>query len=375
MRRIIILAVILLINKIGIAQNKSITITGTIAGLEKPTLAKLFQVNGYKTDTLATTNIIKGKFNFRLTNKSEPTFYFLKIDGLMGAVTLFLNSGNVEVSGSAMQWTKVSIKGSASHKDYEVYHYMVDSLEQQGQELSTKLSKALQLQDSLTIAELDKHLKRIISEYEQRQRDFVKTHSDSFYAPIVINNAKWHWLKKRELFRGLSVRVKDSKYGLTLAKNLVKWKKESGLLEVNDTIPGFIASNSNGKNIEVKEAIKSNKLTLIDFWASWCSPCREENPLLVKTYNQNKKNGFDILGISLDEKDADWKQAILKDGLLWEQVSDLKGWASPITKQYLAGMPFNFIPQNFLVDANGKILARNLRGDALGKMINDLLHK
>jgi peroxiredoxin len=188
---------------------------------------------------------------------------------------------------------------------------------------------------------------------------------------ILFTN--WNWLKKRELYQSLSQEVKNSTYGRVLAKNILVWKKQSGLLEVGDTIPSFSIPNSKGKSIAVKEVIKPNKLTLIDFWASWCGPCREDSPYMVKTYEENRSKGFHILGVSLDQKGADWKQAIVKDGLVWEQASDLKGWASPIVKQYLAGMPFNFIPQNFLVDANGKILARNMRGEQLSKKVEELL--
>lgn len=371
---IILLTVFLLIGNIVFAQIKQIVISGSISGIDMATKAQLFQFNKGKIDTLATVDVVNGAFKINLTRKAEPQFCFLKLSNLKGAVTLFIDDANVRIEGSASSWPKVSITGSSAHSDYELYQIQTDSLRQLGQELSGKLRIAQEAKDSIRITKLNKQLKEAISQFEKQQIEFVKSHLDSYYSAVVIINAKWHWIKKRELFERLLLRIKNSTYGELLKNDIAASKKQSGLLEVGDTIPPFLAKTSKGKSIDIKEVVKHNALTLIDFWASWCIPCRKENQNLIKAYKENKKKGFDIIGISLDEKDADWKQAIIKDGLQWEQVSDLKGWASPIAMKYLAGLPLKFIPQNFLVDANGKILARNLRGEKLSKKVEELLN-
>ncbi len=136
----------------------------------------------------------------------------------------------------------------------------------------------------------------------------------------------------------------------------------------SEMAPDIVSKNPEGKTIRLSEL--RGKYVLIDFWASWCGPCRRENPNVVRMYNKYKNKDFTILSVSLDENAEKWKQAILADGLIWPyHVSDLKMWDTPLLQTY----NFNSIPHTVLVDKTGKIIARNLRGESLEQKLKELL--
>jgi peroxiredoxin len=139
-------------------------------------------------------------------------------------------------------------------------------------------------------------------------------------------------------------------------------------VSVGKKAPDFTLNDVNGNPVSLYSKIGS-KLLLIDFWAAWCGPCRQENPNVVKVYNQYHKKGFDIFGVSLDEKKEDWVKAIADDKLTWTHVSDLQYWSNAAAKLYAV----NAIPANFLLDENGTIIARNLRGQDLSDKVNEIL--
>ncbi|MBS1659905.1 MAG: TlpA family protein disulfide reductase [Bacteroidetes bacterium] len=151
-------------------------------------------------------------------------------------------------------------------------------------------------------------------------------------------------------------------------KQMAKMLASLKMSEVGEVAPEFSAQSLGGKTVSFADYSKG-KVVLIDFWASWCVYCREENPNLVKTYEKYKGKGFEVLGVSLDDSKAKWAGAVQADGLSWEQVSDQKGWNSDIAAMY----GVQALPMNFLIGRDGKILAKDLRGEQLQKVLDEVL--
>lgn len=168
----------------------------------------------------------------------------------------------------------------------------------------------------------------------------------------------------KEVYKNLSADVKKSFAGLRIKEKIDQDKSVASTakaIKVGDVVPNFTLKNVAGKEVTLSDLYKGKKLFLIDFWASWCKPCRNENPNVVKAYNSFKNKGFDILGVSIDEEKDAWLQAIKSDGLKWEQVIDAAGWSSKTAHLY----GVEAIPASFLIDGNGNLIAKDLRGEEL----------
>jgi len=164
----------------------------------------------------------------------------------------------------------------------------------------------------------------------------------------------------------LSEEVRETALGKELGQRLLASK---GVL-TGEQFKDFVSTTPDGKKLSLKDVLSKNKYTLVDFWASWCGPCRKENPNVVKAFDAFKNKGFTVLSVSLDDNAAKWKEAIEKDGMPWYHVSSLMGWKEPAATLY----GIRAIPQNVLVDAKGKIIATNLRAETLYNKIESLFN-
>jgi peroxiredoxin len=197
-------------------------------------------------------------------------------------------------------------------------------------------------------------------------RNFVMTNKNSVLAPyysLVYLNQPGEEVFMKSVFENLTPAVQRSFFGSKLGELVASINKTA----VGSMAPDFSQNDPNGTPISLSSL--RGKYVLVDFWASWCQPCRMENPNIVNAYKNFKDKGFEILGVSLDQDGAAWAKAITDDKLTWKHVSDLKYWDNEVAKMY----GIRSIPASFLLDQEGKIIAKDLRGEALEAKLKELM--
>lgn len=272
--------------------------------------------------------------------------------------SLLAQSDNIDTS--LMKKQQAELKQVLAAADQKLDERQKLYLEVQGRKLKY---------DTLGLGQYRYEMAQFKNERRQQEIAFIKAHPDYAVSLEALKDAIGplpdNILVYDKLFKGLHKPVRESKDGVALRKTIDGFMA----VRIGAVAPLFASTDTSGHTISLKDL--RGKYVLLDFWASWCGPCREENPNVVKAYEQFKDKGFTILGISLDQtgKQDAWIKAIKDDGLVWQHVSDLQFWNNAVAKLY----SIRSIPQNFLLDPQGKIVAANLRGEALTQKLQALL--
>ncbi len=296
-----------------------------------------------------------------------PGDYYLSILGERGKMLIFVENSKMTITGNVDSLSNVQVTGSKTHDEYKVVNNKIDELSNEYMALYQQSRQAMLQQDTAKANELMDKVNEIYEKADELQDEFVKNNPASYVTPYFISNIQYSKDVDEldEIVGSLDPKL-DSVPSIINLKNRIKKLKT---VAVGQNAPDFTQNDPDGNPVSFSEIYSKNELTLLDFWASWCGPCRAENPNVVSVYNAYKDKGFSVFGVSLDRTKDDWVKAIKDDGLAWNHVSDLSYWQNEVAQLYAV----NSIPTSLLVDKNGKIVAKNKRGEELRKTVGEFL--
>jgi peroxiredoxin len=341
------------------AMENKFVLSGTITDMPDKTEVSLMSSDG-KGTILATAKSVKNKFS--LSAVLPVTGIYLLQFPQQQAVPLFIGNETISATGDIHDVTNIKFKGSPTQDDFTAYTVIMQPLLEQSNAI-TQMASTGGVTDSLRTAYTNTSQGILAAADAFLNKKPASPVSALMLLVIKRFAPSGDYIEQR--YNLLATQGKESFYGKMLGQSINEVK--SGPNPVGAMAPDFSQNDTNGTPVSLSSF--KGKYVLVDFWASWCRPCREENPNVVDNYNRFKNKNFTVLGVSLDRAKEAWVQAIADDNLAWTQVSDLKFWSNDVAKLYSVGS----IPQNFLVGPDGKIVAKNLRGPALEATLCQIL--
>ena len=287
--------------------------------------------------------------------------YALKIKGQRGSMPFFADNKDVAFVGDLNNPQAVEIIGSETQAELDAYNDQLDEINMQIRDLYAVMQQAFSNNDSIKVDSLNKVGTALMEQQDNFRDEYIKAHPESFVTHYILDGVKQDYPldQLKDLMAGFTT---ESIYRDHLNDYVAKQER----LEVGQPFIDFTLRTNNDTEVVLSEIIAQNKLTLVDFWASWCGPCRHENLVVKAAYEKYNELGFDVVGVSVDQDEAAWLKAVEEDELPWTQVRDSENKASEDYMIY-------YIPSNFLFDQEGNMVAKGLRGEELEAKLAEIL--
>ena len=293
----------------------------------------------------------------------EPqALYILAFKEAQEYVMLFPENQDVKVTGDIENPLHIEATGGATQNTFNDYHKGLVPFMEAFIPLEEAANEAYDNNDSLKYEEVNAQMLAIWDEYHNYQFDYIKNHPDSFVAHYILDDLKTD-IELAKVIEFEEILTGESVY----RDNVKKFIENNMRVELGQPFMDFTLQTVDGKDVNLAEVIKNNKVTMIDFWASWCGPCRHENPVVKAAYEKYHAKGLEIIGVSVDRNEAKWLEAVKEDALPYIQVLDVEGNVS-------GDYAVIYIPSNFLYDQNGVMVAKGLRGEELEAKLAELLN-
>ena len=317
--------------------------------------------------TIDSANMQNNMVNFFVESDNPTTYYSVAVKGVRYPINFFSENKDVKIIGDIQSRNDINIVASKAQQLINEYNKEIKNFYTQMRELGEEYQIAAQNNN-------ESEMERIGNEYDKIEKNqtnyislFINKNSKNFVAPYILYNNRYNFeLNELEDFVNNFNISNDSNFSKLLNDYISVLQR----VDIGQPFLDFTQETPEGDMLSLSELVGKSKLLLIDFWASWCSPCRAENPNVVAVYNDYHEKGFDVLGVSLDMEKEKWVAAIEKDGLIWHNISDLKYWQNEAAQAY----GISSIPSNLLLDENGIIIAKNLRGEDLRNKVREVLN-
>ena len=371
---LICLIIILISCKSNTTKNNLYEVECNADGIYNGVRAYLKSSNNNK-QVIDTAVVMNGAFKFK-GEVSSPEMRILTIDGINGQTALVLESGKTNVTIYKDSIYKSIIKGGENNSIFNKYK---DGYQNLVEKVTSLREEYMASRNNIeAVKRIQKQNVELRLELKNYGLNFLTQHPDTDFSLMLLESItlqkEFDAKLANEILERIPNKISNRTYNIEVMQKInfnINNALSKAVIEVNSVAPDFTAPDPEGNQITLSEIL--GKVTILDFWASWCRPCRVENPNFVKLYNKYHEKGLNIISVSLDRENqkSRWIKAIEKDNLSWYNVSNLKYWQDPVALMY----NISSIPATFILDDKGTIIATRLRGSALEKKIDELFER